>query len=90
MPQWSEAEIETLVVDLIRRTAAVSTTQVTPTTDLVLDLAFDSLRIADLAAGLEEIFGTPFHLPSWVEETGGRHSLTVGSLLGFTTRTLRG
>lgn len=85
----SENEIRARVVEVIKGTAAVASSDITANTDLVLDLAFDSLRLAELATRLEEAFGTEFLLPEWVEEAGGRHSLTVGSLWSFTTRAVQ-
>ena len=85
----SEVEIQARVVSIVRQTSAVAAAEITGDTDLVLDLAFDSLRIAELAAGLEETFDRSFDLPEWVYESGGRHSLTVGSLVSFTVLTLR-
>lgn len=85
----SEADIEARVVSIVRQTSAVAVAEITGDTDLVLDLAFDSLRMAELTTGLEDAFDRTFDLPEWVYESGGRHSLTVGSLVSFTVRTLR-
>lgn len=56
----------------------------------VLDLGFDSLAMARLGLALEEQFGFPILLDSWLSSQSDPSALTVGSLRAFVVTRLEG
>jgi acyl carrier protein len=56
---------------------------VTPSDSLIFDLGFDSLAMARLGLTLEEQFGFPILLDSWLASESDPAALTVGSLCVF-------
>ena len=54
-----------------------------PHHSVVLDLGFDSLKIAMLALALEEEFGCPMMLDEWIRLHRSPGALTVASLCDF-------
>jgi len=50
---------------------------------LVLDLGFDSLRIATLSIAIEEEFGAVILLNEWLSSVDDPDRLTVGSLANY-------
>jgi len=56
----------------------------------VLDLGFDSLAMARLGLALEDQFGFPILLDSWLSSQSDPSALTIGSLRVFVASRIEG
>lgn len=75
---WSKVNVQKGVRKAVA--AICSSKQVKDKDSLVLDLGFDSLKIASLVMSLEEEFGLPILLNDWIGQVNDPTELTVGSL----------
>jgi acyl carrier protein len=72
------------VVAAIRASAESSLPPtIEPWQSFVVDLGFDSVAVAILAVELEEQFGVPVLLDTWVAESADPDQLTVASLCAY-------
>jgi len=84
---WSKADVRRGVQGAVAELSKKR--RVRDKDSLVLDLGFDSLKIASLVMSLEERFGTPILLNDWIGQVSDPTQLTVGSLGEYVFEALR-
>lgn len=71
------------VVRAVKRTAARPPELICGSHSLVLDLGFDSLRVATLSVALETEFGELLLLNEWIASAHTPYELNLDSLVAF-------
>lgn len=82
-------EIETKVKKAIFATLG-KTTELKSTDSFVLALGFNSLRMVSLSLALEDEFEAPLLLNDWISGCDDPRALTVGSLVDYIEKILKG
>jgi acyl carrier protein len=76
-------EVMQKVVRAVKTTAAKPPDLISGSHSLVLDLGFDSLRVATLSVALETEFGELILLNEWIANAHTPYELNVNSLVAF-------
>ncbi len=86
---WERPAIESKVKKAIFTTLG-KTIELKSTDSFVVALGFNSLRMVSLSLALEDEFETPLLLNDWISGCDDPRQLTVGSLVDYIEKMLKG
>jgi acyl carrier protein len=88
--KFDPSDLEQRVDRAVRSAAPRQLDEILPQHSLVLDLGFDSMKVALLSLALEEQFGRAIFLEGWMSAHADPTALTVQSLYHYVREALMG
>jgi acyl carrier protein len=81
-------EVTQKVVRAVKKTTLDPPDVIDGSASLVMDLGFDSLRVATLSVALEAEFGELLLLNEWIAASNSPYELNIDSLVAFVSRAI--